>query len=328
MAITILVSLSPKTSLATETDSYTYSCIQIEDSSTKINMKLNEIFRDVVAKSNRDLVKHSNHSTPWQFYIWYHYYKEMFVDNFGQNTFSEFETCINTNKCEGWPYFERIYIYPSESVYALANYNLVTKNHVAANIEACGVRFSTDKLTHLLKDGFRLFYAKKERGYSDLKLVRISQLSEETFFGKSSTGVFSRADMQANISGAKLFENLFQKHITKKGGRLEYTPINICNYINPHFDERIATNQYSESPKKVRALLKAIEERKNSCFDDRRDEILARKPDPLSITMVEEWVTGISNIKNIFNSELREVKKVLIDPLFESKEKYDRYPVY
>lgn len=325
MSVTILVLTCPIVSPATETDSYTYSCIKLEDSSRKINFKLNEILRDMVSRINGDIsrAKKPNDINIKNSFSYY-YYKEMFVDDYGADAFSVFETCIDTNKCEGWPYFERVSVNPEESIYFETDFSHLSKKYLASNIEACGVRFSTDKLTHMLKDGFRYFYAKNYFGLNNADILRISKYSESTIMGLKSTGVYSPADTIANIKGVEFFENLLAKHLLKqKNGLVQFRDVEICDFINPNFDERNLKNSYVN---KSQILQSAIEKRILQCSDSDREKILSRTHDPKSIENSEKAMVTFRNISEIFNSDARMLKKIMGN-FFPSTKDYN-YPVY
>jgi len=322
LAVTIMVLACPIMSKATEPDSYTYSCIKLEDSSAKINDKLNQILREVVSEINQSLAKNSKSSIKELFS--YHYFKKMFVDDYGQDAFSVFEMCIDTNRCEGWPYFERIALYPKESVYFESNYSRLTKKYLASNIEACGVRFSTDKLTHMLKDGFRYFYGKNKFGLSDEDVLRISKFSETSIMGVKSTGVYSAADIVANVQGVHFFENLMNKHFVKQPNKsLQFKSVNICEFIDSNFDERVLKNVY---PEKSNELKIAIQKRINQCSEQNREVVLARTHEALSITGTEKAIVTFKNISEIINPDAKMLKRIMDN--FYPSVKEDRYPIY
>lgn len=322
LAVTILVLTCPIASMATETDSYTYSCIKLEDSSTKLNDKLNQILKEVALKINQSLAKNSKSSIKELFS--YYYFKKMFVDDYGQDAFSVFEMCIDTNRCEGWPYFERITVEPKESVYFESNYSRFTKKYLASNIEACGVRFSTDKLTHMLKDGFRYFYAKNNFGLSDADILRISKFSETTVMGIKSTGVYSAADIFANVRGVHFFENLIEKHLVKlHNNSIQFRNVNICEFVDSNFDERVLKNVYPEKNNELRI---AIQKRINQCSDKDRESILARTHEAMSVTNTERAIVTFRNITEIINPDAGMLKKILDN--FYPTVKEHRQPVY
>lgn len=301
---------------ATETDSYTYSCVPLEDSSEKLNIKLNEILSSVVGLVNQDIMKfnYQKSDSKVEFSFSYQYYKMMFVDEYGMNTFSAFETCIDTNKCKGWPKFERIFLLPKESIYSEADYNGLSKKFVASNIEACGVRFGVDKLSHLLKDGFMLYDASKSRDITDEELFRYSQVSEETFYGKLGSAIYSNGDIEANLNGVKLFRDLFSKHIIRQNdGLVRFIPLNICEYINPKFDERISKNKYYESKETNEKLFKVIEKRTHQCTAEKRDKILARLGTPNYVSDNDRMAVALKNILPfLISSEFRKAKELFI----------------
>ena len=325
IALAIMVLVCPKMSVAAENDPYTYSCIPLEDSAAKVNYKLNEILEEVIGTVNRDIAKFKRNSsdTYAEFYFSHYYYKNMFVDKYGHDAFGVFETCIDTNTCEGWPYFERISLKPGESIYSEAKYTKLSKKFVSSTIQLCDVRMGTDKLTHLLKDGFKLYNATKQYNSTHDELLKYSMISENTFFGKKTTGVYSRADIVANTSGIKFFEDLFSKHLVRqKNGQLKFSKVNICDYVNSKFDERVSKNTYSEDAAKVAILNEAILNRVKQCSDENKLEILARKSQPASIGDSDKALSFFSGVIDfITSSDFRLAEEVLIEsvPVFQGR---------
>src|SRR5690606_10511655 len=118
-------------------DAYTYAHIELEDSAAKVNAKLNEILQNVAARINQLRGLQRMNDTDIEFHFSQFYFEEMFSDDLAADVFSDFEICIDSNRCENWPEFERVYVYPEESIYYEADYSKITKKYIASTINLC-----------------------------------------------------------------------------------------------------------------------------------------------------------------------------------------------
>jgi hypothetical protein len=100
----------------------------------------------------------------------------------------------------------------SESIYVTAPINYAT---LSPTIRVYGVEFGTDKFDHLFQQGYtyyRKYTAARRDGKSDadaLKaVVAYGRSTENLFFGYAVSGVYSNADLAANVAGLRLYQNL------------------------------------------------------------------------------------------------------------------------
>ena len=126
----------------------------------------------------------------------------------------------------------------------------------APTIEAAGVRFGTDKVGHLLSDGawtelaYRLALRKgasEDRAMATA--VGYSIETESTIWGRGSSGIFSRADLEANYQGLLFYRGLCdggdpQLVHGPSGWRLK-RPFNLRGYVTPEWDESWQANIYT-----------------------------------------------------------------------------------
>ena len=170
-------------------------------------------------------------------------------------TWGLFERCIGNNDCPGWPRFERIQMYPQESVYHAADWRFIpSRFHLASILQVCGVRIGADKITHFFDDGFHYFNAlrSKRKNLDPEDVRRLSMTFERTYMGTRMTGILSRADIEANLAGVAFYGEFFggaSPMIARDAsGRLvlRRNP-EICDYVTPFFDERVLTNDYTYS---------------------------------------------------------------------------------
>jgi hypothetical protein len=254
----LLLGLYCPVSWGTESDPYTYSDIPLEDSAAKINSYLQKKIDSVAEETNQVLADRPNISDRHlEFIFMSRYFKQ--INRTGKSedlVYSELEQCIDSNQCPGWPYFERIKLYGPESVYAKSKYNPVAAKYLASIIVACGVRFSTDKLTHMLNDGFRFYNATRD-GRSKITVSNVELYSnavERSTLGMSLTGVHSYADVRANMAGVDFFTGLLQGKMAnyrrdpQTGLMVNIRNIDICQFVDRKFDETYWPNQYYPVP--------------------------------------------------------------------------------
>jgi hypothetical protein len=210
-----------------------------------------------------------------------------------------FERCIGTNSCAEWPQFERIQMYPEESVYHAGRWRFIpARFHLASVINVCGVRMGADKLTHFFDDGFHYFNALRSRR-KNLDPEDIRQLSmafEQSYMGTRLTGIVSRADIEANLAGVHFYSDFFSGTAPmigrNSGGHLiMLRNPDICDYVTDQFDERILPNEYVygllDTPRardRSRNLMKIIEER------GRLSESLARELSDEELTIQKNMI--------------------------------------
>ena len=111
-----------------------------------------------------------------------------------------------------------------------------------------GVRLGTDKLGHFFSEGILLhsrFEARREKGdtveEAEGNALKWSVLTERTFLGLSTSGVFSRGDLEANHEGMRFYNQLCDVDdpmLRLVGGAWTVTrPFDIRDYVTPEWDE-------------------------------------------------------------------------------------------
>ena len=153
---------------ASESDPWTYAYIPLADSATKVSDRLGNQIQTIIDKINsRYPTSQTLEDTELEF-IFFTEFRSSYIRDVAWGVF---ERCIGTNSCRGWPQFERIQMYPGESVYHEARWRYIPSQfHLASIIEVCGVRMGADKITHLFDDGFHYFNALRSKNKNfDLK---------------------------------------------------------------------------------------------------------------------------------------------------------------
>jgi hypothetical protein len=115
-------------------------------------------------------------------------------------------------------------------------------------ISVNGVRFGTDKLGHFFSEGILLhwrFESRREEGESvadaEANALKWSVLTERTFLGLSTSGVFSRGDLEANHEGLRFYNQLCDVDDPMlrlvDGAWTQTRPFDIRDYVTPEWDE-------------------------------------------------------------------------------------------
>jgi len=115
-------------------------------------------------------------------------------------------------------------------------------------IQVDDVRFGTDKLTHFFSEGW-MYYKSYRKGRrsglsheeAELKAIDMGAFTERTILGLATSGVFSRADLEANYQGLRFMTALcdpVQPLLirTDEGWQLR-EPFDFHDYITPEWDE-------------------------------------------------------------------------------------------
>ena len=268
---------------ASESDPWTYAYIPLSDSAPLISDRLENQIQTVIDKINSRYPKSlSLEDTELEF----RFFTEFRSSYIRDVAWGIFERCIGTNSCRGWPQFERIQMYPEESVYHEGKWRYIpSRFHLASIIKVCGVRMGADKITHLFDDGFHYFNAiRSKRKNFDLEDIRtLSMAFEQSYMGTRITGIVSYADIEANLAGVQFYSNFFGGSSPIIGrDEIGFLTMlrkpDICDYVSDQFDERILLNDYTyslvDTPKArnlSRNLIKIIEQR------EYRSEALALK---------------------------------------------------
>ncbi len=124
-------------------------------------------------------------------------------------------------------------------------------------IKVCGHNLGADKFSHFFSDGF-LFYNLKKEGHikSEDDVRAVSDFLERTTMGLELTGVYSQADIEANVAGVKFYEGLFEKKILQvsENNKITFHGIDLCEYFSDEFSELKHPNIYSFKNKEAEKI--------------------------------------------------------------------------
>jgi hypothetical protein len=260
---------------ASESDPWTYAYIPLADSATLISDRLENLIQTVIDKTNSS---YSKGPLPGDTELEFKFFTEFRSNHIRDVAWGVFERCIGTNNCPGWPQFERIQMYPEESVYHAAQWRYIpSRFHLASIIKVCGVRIGADKITHLFDDGFHYYNAiRSERKNFNLEDIKTLSLAfERSYMGTRLTGIFSYADVEANLAGVQFYSDFFGGPSPMIGRNADGLLVllrkpEICDYVSEDFDERNLPNDFTYSlintaRARTRSidLIKIIEQREN-----------------------------------------------------------------
>lgn len=128
---------------------------------------------------------------------------------------------------------------------------------VTRNIRIGEVYLGTDKLSHFFGIGRR--YYTRYRGLlrdgqspeqAEQEAILWGLLTENTFLGTTTNGIFSFADLEANYQGFRLAQDLctgsdpFLRH--EDGRWIQVRPVDLTAYVSPYFDETYLPPLYGE----------------------------------------------------------------------------------
>ena len=129
---------------------------------------------------------------------------------------------------------------------------------LAPTIEVAGVRLGTDKLAHFVSSGWKYrnaFLRHANRGQSEEEAVRAAIhwgiFEERGINGTLASGIFSRADLEADYQGMRFYLALCggpDPLLAVDGGRWRLRrSFDVSEYVTPEWDESYQTCIYSRS---------------------------------------------------------------------------------
>ena len=147
-------------------------------------------------------------------------------------------------------------LYTKQSIYTpqLKIFHIYPKE-VDSSINIDGVYFGIDKLSHFLGSGYeyyKIYLEKKEDNFSqftsEFSAIKWGIEMENTILGLWAVGIFSYADLEANVQGLKMAQDLCSKPLLKhKDKRCQLIrDIKIQEYVNPYWNEAYNPSSYTK----------------------------------------------------------------------------------
>lgn len=168
-------------------------------------------------------------------------------------------------------------IYPSndtyieQSIYRKTPMLLLKHAAIAPNMQAGGIYFGVDKLSHFASTGrryFKEFLNKMKKGFSveeaENAAIDLGISNEAGILGLWASGVFSYGDLEANYQGLLFYRKfcLDEKdtYLEKVDGHWKLVKVpNVKDYVNPYWDETFYLTYSEERTWKVVSKILAEE---------------------------------------------------------------------
>lgn len=145
------------------------------------------------------------------------------------------------------------------SIYGGANQNklILSAAGINSSIRLGGEYIGADKLGHFFDQGFQYYKGWTLNG-SKVWAFQRGKNSEETSFGKTTTGIMSYGDLAANYSGFQFWQSVTEgpnPYFRCEQGKWSQTRnFTWADHVNPGWDEAINCNKYA-TPEMTQAVL-------------------------------------------------------------------------
>lgn len=133
---------------------------------------------------------------------------------------------------------------------------------LASLINVNGVLIGTDKLGHFLGTGFSYYKRLHYKAKSYLQVLKYGEHTERTYYGLMLNGVYSYADLAANIDGLGFWEevigtesirNKSMPYVRCEDNKWSINKaFDIGRYVNPAWDEGINCSRYSNKKMSIK----------------------------------------------------------------------------
>ena len=235
-------------SFADETDNFTYSKIELIDSSQIINEKFNYYLQKGIDDAN--LLNKGNDKK-----VLYKSLKKYITDKTSDESII---TDLYKDKN-----LDIISIKKSESIYKnwtlREGLSLGKKNtFIGSVVNFNGVQIGVDKLEHMFRTG-RILFGALDRGWEFDNVLKLSYFMERWLLGGNRIGasIISYGDLSANFNGIRLWNDLLGNYPDPLGREISHyivfeenlwylqNEVDLKNYIDESFDERINSSTFS-----------------------------------------------------------------------------------
>jgi len=128
--------------------------------------------------------------------------------------------------------------------------------HLAVLLRVGDVYFGADKFGHFFSEGYS--YYEMYRDGDEFSALQFGDLTESTFYGELTTGIFSYADLAANLNGLRFWNRILGLKPDPLSGQPVHAPYVQCvdkkwqlvrpftwqDYIDPTWDEAVNCNAF------------------------------------------------------------------------------------
>ena len=140
--------------------------------------------------------------------------------------------------------------------------------YLAVLLRIGDVYFGADKFGHFFSEGYS--YYEMYRGGDEFSALQFGDLTESTFYGELATGIFSYADLAANLNGLRFWNRILGLKPDPLSGQEVIRPYVQCvdkkwqlvapfawqEYVDPAWDEAVNCNAF-----KNESLLEKVKKR-------------------------------------------------------------------
>lgn len=247
----------------TEIDNLTHRDHPLKDIRTEVNQLVNGYLREVIGKEN---AKHSCNERA---------FLNSLAKRIGTGFISEIEKEI-----EGDESIDQVFTKRKESIYRDFNFfeapGLFFINF-GSLINVNGFIIGTDKLGHFLGTGFSYYKIIYYHGKNIRHALAHGEKTERTYYGILLNGVYSYADLSANLDGLRFWERVIgfdESNAAKPYVRchnnqwVQNATFDIADYVNAAWDEGINCNRYRTNKmlRKVSRRISMLEQVKHTPY--------------------------------------------------------------
>lgn len=230
----------PLVSRATEVDNFTDRDVPLNDSRQALNSKMNELMAQELEKTNNKYDCTENLIRAQE-----HFYKNLNRE-IGGFVWAKYENEVNAD-----PSIDKRYVKTRNSIYRDLNFingfafylaRLGTIVNIGDNL------VGTDKLGHFIGIGKTYFDWMRNKDRTLKEVMEYGRHTEETFFGSSTTGIFSYGDLVANYEGLLFWQSIFEgpsPYLKCVHGILvQQREFDWLDYVNDAWDESINCSDF------------------------------------------------------------------------------------
>lgn len=242
---------------ATEIDNLTHRSTQLRDVSPEVNAIVNGYFSEIITTANQK--KSCDEKT----------FLDLLAKRIGTGFISKIEKEIEND-----PSLDQAFTKRRNSIYRDFRFYEapgIFFTSLASLININGILIGTDKLGHFLGTGYAYYKRMHYKGKTHAQVLKYGERTERTYYGLMLNGVYSYADLAANIDGLSFWERVLgtseQTKVLAPYVRCENNQwvqnaeFYITDYINNAWDEGTNCNRYRNKRmhKKVVARISEVE---------------------------------------------------------------------